>query len=51
MGKDGKKTGGSGLGLYIVKMILSEMNAEIYVESTVSTGTTFTLSFHQFNAI
>lgn len=49
MSEDSKKNGGSGLGLSIVKMILNEMNAEIYAESAISVGTVFTCVFHQFH--
>ena len=49
MGETGKQTGGSGLGLYIVKMILDEMGARISVESSALTGTSFFITFHKYS--
>lgn len=43
MGNYGKQTGGSGLGLYIVRMILKEHGGEIAVESEIEKGTVFTI--------
>ncbi len=39
------KKGGTGLGLPIVKSIISDHKASINVKSTIGTGTTFSLSF------
>ena len=39
-----RSTGGSGLGLSIVRHILRRYNGEIHVESKIGTGTTFELS-------
>ncbi|RHW37403.1 sensor histidine kinase [Neobacillus notoginsengisoli] len=38
-----RKTGGTGLGLYVVKQIVEAHNGEIHVTSHESTGTTFSL--------
>ena len=45
MGEYGKKTGGSGLGLYITRMIIREHGGEISAESVDGKGTVFTLLF------
>ncbi|GGV94732.1 hypothetical protein GCM10015535_60700 [Streptomyces gelaticus] len=39
----GRETGGSGLGLSIARQIVSDHKGTIDVESTVGTGTTFTI--------
>ena len=38
------ETGGSGLGLYITKMIISELGGEIEVRSEAGAGSVFTIS-------
>lgn len=45
--KSNQQLPGSGLGLSIVKKILSLHSAEIYVESEINKGSTFTLSFNK----
>jgi len=40
-GANGKQTSGTGLGLYIVKKIVSEMGGTVGVESEVNVGSTF----------
>ena len=45
MGEYGKKTGGSGLGLYITRMIIREHGGEISAESVAGKGTVFILLF------
>lgn len=44
MGKNGKDSGGSGLGLYIVKSIVEEHGGSIFAESKVNEGAVFTIS-------
>lgn len=44
-----RSTGGSGLGLSIVRNMVERNNGTIRVESTVGKGTTFTISFPIFN--
>ena len=43
MGKNGEETGGSGLGLYIVKSVIEEHGGSITVESKLGKGTIFTI--------
>jgi len=40
-----EKSGGSGIGLYIVKEIVQKLKGQIHVKSVIGEGTTFTLSF------
>lgn len=44
-----RKSGGSGLGLSIVRNMVERNNGEIHVESTENQGTTFTVSFPVFD--
>ena len=44
-----RKSGGSGLGLSIVRNMVERNNGEIHVESTEGQGTTFTVSFPVFD--
>jgi len=44
-----RKSGGSGLGLSIVRNMVERNQGTIHVESTVGTGTTFTLTFPAFD--
>ena len=44
-----RATGGSGLGLSIVRAIVQRNRGEIFVESTIDQGTTFTVSFPLFD--
>ena len=44
-----RKSGGSGLGLSIVRNIIERNRGEIFVRSEVGTGTTFTVSFPAFD--
>ena len=46
-----RQLGGAGLGLSIVKTILSKHDAKISVNSTVGKGTTFTLIFEKSTAL
>ena len=43
-----RQTGGSGLGLSIVRAIVARYNGEIHVESTKGKGTVFTVEFPRF---
>ena len=43
------KTQGNGLGLYITKQIVENMNGKIYVESEENKGTTFLIKFPVYN--
>lgn len=45
VGIQGKKEGGSGLGLYIVKSIVDSLDGEISVSSKVNKGTVFFIDF------
>ena len=42
---DTRRSGGAGLGLYIVDQLTTAMNGTIEVRSEVGTGSTFTLRF------
>ena len=44
-----RATGGSGLGLSIVRTIVQRNRGEISVESTLGQGTTFTVTFPAFD--
>ena len=44
-----RKTGGSGLGLSIVRIIVERNRGDISVDSTLGEGTTFTVSFPAFD--
>ena len=48
MGKMGQETGGSGLGLYIVKSIIEEHCGTISAESKLGEGTTFTITLPRY---
>lgn len=43
-----RQTGGSGLGLSIVRSMVERNNGEIHLESTLGQGTTFTVAFPCF---
>ena len=45
-----RKKGGSGLGLSIVKHIIEAHNENIFVESKLSKGTTFSFTLEHFKA-
>ena len=45
-----RKKGGSGLGLSIVKHIIEAHNENIFVESELSKGTTFSFTLEHFKA-
>ena len=44
-GKHSKRSGGSGLGLAVVKLLVEAMGGEISVQSSVGEGSCFTLQF------
>ena len=44
-----RKSGGSGLGLSIVRFIIERNRGEISVDSELGVGTTFTVSFPAFD--
>lgn len=42
---------GSGIGLYIVKSIVSELKGKIHVDTEINKGTTFTVALNLVNEI
>ena len=44
-----RQTGGSGLGLSIVRSIVERNNGHIHLQSTVNAGTVFTVEFPCFD--
>ncbi|WP_069300095.1 sensor histidine kinase [Neptunicoccus sediminis] len=50
-GTDVRKAGGNGLGLFLARAILKEMDGSIRYDSVLGSGTTFTVAFDKIHSI